>query len=174
MNRDLVTKLANELATLIERLIELQVSLQAVVREKLGAMRRADTEAMLSASHREENTASSAVALDGKRLELVSKLSRAVGLSGDEAAEGVTLRMLAGRLEPALQERFLKLADRLRQEMVKLSEANQVVELVSREMLTHFKSMFSAMLQEDDAAPTYSSRGEMGPAAGARVLDAVG
>ncbi len=174
MNRALVTKLANELATLIERLIELQVSLQAVVSEKLGAMRRADTEAMISASHREGNTATTVVALDRERQEVVSKLSRALGMSGERATGAVSLRMLAQRLEPDPQERLLELADRLRREMLKLAESNRVVELVSREMLTYFKSVFSTMLQEDDAAPTYSSRGEVGPVAGARVLDAVG
>jgi hypothetical protein len=63
---------------------------------------------------------------------------------------------------------------RLREEMLKLAETNRVVELVCREMLAHFKMLFSAMVQSEEDGPTYSPTGEMGPSKGTRVFDAVG
>jgi len=174
MNRGDVKKLATELAEVIEQLIEMQAELHGIVCEKLEAMRRADTGAMLAASHREGEMTSQAVALDGRRRKIVTELCRAVGLPAAEGAGGVTLRALAGRLEPASRHRLLELAGRLREIMLKLAEANRVVELVCREMLVHFKTLFSAMVQKDETTPTYSSQGEVGPVAGARVLDAMG
>ncbi|MBN2560368.1 MAG: flagellar protein FlgN [Phycisphaerae bacterium] len=174
MNREVVTKSTEELAAVIERLIALQVSLHAVVREKLEAMRRADTEAMLSGSRRESELTSEIAAMDDQRRQVVSKLCQAVGISPAPGGNSVTLRALAGRLEPGPRERLARLADRLREEMLRLAEANRVVDLVSREMMAHFKVLFSVMMHDGEAAPTYSADGGVGPASGARVLDAVG
>jgi hypothetical protein len=174
MNDGLVNKLTDELAAVVEQLADLQVSLHAIIQEKLGAMRRADTEAMLSVAGREGKMASQGAELDNRRRQVVSKLCQALGIPAGQDDGGITLRILAQRLDPAARDRLTKPADRLRDEMLKLAEANHVVELVSREMLTHFKTMFSAIMQDEDDAPTYSADGEVGPAAGARVLDAVG
>lgn len=174
MNHGDVMKLASELVGLIEQLIDAQVSLQALVREKLEAMRRADTEAMLATVHREGETTAEVTRLDHRRQKVVSKLARALGMPVGPTDGAVTLRALADRLDGAPRERLTALANKLREEMLKLAEANRVVELVSREMLVHFKTLFSVMVQGDDIAPTYSSQGEVGPVGGARVFDAVG
>lgn len=174
MNRHGVTKLANDLAAVIERLVDLQIDLHAVVREKLEAMRRADVQAMLAAAQREGETVSQASTLDEQRRSIVSKLSQALDLRAAVGDKDVTLRELAERLDAPARCRLDGLARRLREEMLKLAEANRVVELVCREMLAHFKAVFSAMVHGGDAAPIYSADGEVGPAAGARVLDAMG
>jgi len=174
MNRSVVTMLTGELAELIKQLINIQIALRAVVREKLDAMRRSDTDGMLKAARREGDMAAEVSALDEKRSDIVSRLCAALEMPAIHDGAAVPLRALTEVLEPESASVLANLANRLREEMLKLAEANRVVELVSREMLAHFKTLFSAMVQDDDDAPTYSAAGEVGPAAGARVLDAIG
>ena len=174
MNRSVVTMLTGELTELIKQLINIQIALRAVVQEKLDAMRRSDTDAMLRAARREGDMAAEVSALDEKRGDIVSRLCTALEMPAVHDGIAVPLRALTEVLEPESARPLANLANRLREEMLKLAEANKVVELVSREMLAHFKTLFSAMVQDEDDAPTYSAAGEVGPAAGARVLDAIG
>ncbi len=174
MNQNVVTMLTGELAELIKRLINIQIALRAVVQEKLEAMRRSDTDAMLRAARREGDMAAEVTALDEKRVDVVSRLCTALEMPVVHAKRAVSLRALSELLDPASSRILANLANRLREEMLKLAEANRVVELVSREMLAYFKTLFSAMVQDEEDASTYSSAGEVGPTAGARVLDAIG
>ncbi|MFH1416788.1 MAG: flagellar export chaperone FlgN [Planctomycetota bacterium] len=174
MNQSVVTMLAGELAELIKQLINIQIALRAVVQAKLDAMRRSDTDAMLKAARREGNMAAEVSALDEKRGDIVSRLCAALGMPAVHNERTVPLRALTEVLDPESARPLANLANRLREEMLKLAEANRVVELVSREMLAHFKTLFSAMVQDEDEAPTYSAAGQVGPVVGARVLDAIG
>ena len=58
--------------------------------------------------------------------------------------------------------------------MLKVAEANRVVEMVCREMLNHFKNVFSAFTQDDEGAQTYSRGGAVEAGMSVKVLDAVG
>lgn len=174
MSAATVTTLVDRLAELLENLTARQAALHAVIRGKLEAMRRADVEAMIAATHREGELTSEVTALDGQRRELAAKLSEALSRSASERGRRMSLRSLAARLDAVQRARILKLADTLRRRMLDVAEANRVVELVSREMLTFFKDVFSAMVRDDESPLTYSAGGELGAAFGARVLDAVG
>ncbi len=174
MNRAVSMTLTDELADLLDRLVALQISLQTAVGDKLQAMRRADAGAMLAAAHDEGKLTSQVSALDERRRQIVSKLCDAIGLHTGGNIAGVTLRILGPHLDPSQRPRIAELADRLRQAMLRLAEMNQVVELVCHEMQTHFKTLFAAMVRDDENKPTYSADGGGGPAVGARVLDAVG
>ncbi len=174
MNRTVGRQQTDELADLLGRLIALQASMQAAVGDKLGAMRRADAGAMLAAARREGELALQVKTLDEQRQQVVASLCEAVGIHTGSNVAGVTLRMLVPHLSPPDHTRIGELADRLRQAMLRLAEMNQVAELVCREMQAHFKTMFAAMVQDDESKPTYSADGGVGPVGGARVLDAVG
>jgi len=170
-----------QLADLLERLIERQEALHAAIRGKLEAMRRSDVEAMLSAAKREREAVTAVQALDDQRRDLVSKRHLALTAEGGcatvmppTAARSVTLRELTTRLAPDEREGLLKLAAKLRDKMLAVGESNRVVELVCREMLAHFKTLFAAMVRDDREPITYRAMGETRPASGARVLDAVG
>ncbi|HVP10117.1 MAG TPA: flagellar export chaperone FlgN [Phycisphaerae bacterium] len=174
MSRGELARLTGELTGLIERLIDQQVVLRGIVHEKLEAMRRCDLDAMLRASRQEGDVTAAVSTLDRRRHELVAQICRLMDFPRRTDVKAVTLRMLADKLESQAGGRLAELADRLRNEMLKLAEANRVVELVCREMMAYFKVLFAAMVQSEHDAPTYSSDGEVGPAAGARVLEAVG
>lgn len=168
------TRLAEELTALIEQLADKQTVLQTAVRDKLETMRRCDVEGMLARSRREADLTTEVAALDRRRQEVVSRLCIALALPKGTNAKRVTLRALISRLDSASAQCLAKAADRLRNEMLKLAEANRVVDLVCREMMVHFKTLFAAIVQSENDPSTYSRGGEVGPTAGARVLDAVG
>ncbi len=174
MSAATVTTLVDRLAELLEDLSARQASLHEVIRGKLEAMRRADVEGMIAATHREGELTNEVTALDGRRRDIAGKLSEALSRSPSERGRGLSLRNLAGRLDASQRPRILTLADTLRRRMLDVAEANRVVELVSREMLAFFKEVFSAMVRDDKTPLTYSAGGAVGAASGARVLDAVG
>lgn len=174
MNRRVVNRLAEDLATLLEQLIDAQIFLCGVVREKLDAMRRADVEGMTKASQREANATGEAAALDRRRSEIVASLCRELSVETGRNARQVTLRVLIAAMDGDMKTRLADLADRLRREMLALAETNRVVEIVSREMLAHFKKLFEVMTHSEEDAQTYSPIGAKGAAGAARVLDAIG
>ncbi len=111
--------------------------------------------------------------LDCRRMERVSQLATALGVPTAKNARTVTLRSLITKLDTESGRRLAKLAQRLREEMLKLAEANRVVEMVSKEMLVHFKILFAAMVRAAEDSPTYRRGGEPAGASGAMVVDAV-
>jgi hypothetical protein len=167
-------ELADELEALFDQLIERQVVLHSLAREKLAAMRRADVNGMLAIARRESEEAIRTAELDRQREDVVTRLGFKFGISPGIRGTGVTLRQLLEHLEPEARRRLVLLADRLRTGMLKLAEANRVVELVCREMLAHFKAVFTAMMRDDETPPTYSAAGEIGSAVRPRVFDALG
>lgn len=164
----------DRLAALLEELTARQESLHRVIRGKLEAMRRADVEGMIAASHREGESTNEVALLDAQRREIAAELCVEIGIPAMERGRPASLRKIAARLREADRTRIVKLADLLRERMLQVAEANRVVELVSREMLAFFKAVFTAIVKDDAAPRVYSACGEMGAAAGARVLDAVG
>jgi hypothetical protein len=173
MNHKAIAMLTEELCGLIERLIDKQVALRAVVGQKLEAMRRCDVDGMLRTSRQEGDLVGEVSGLERRRREVVSQMCVPLGTPVGRDGRSVTLRALVGKLGPRAG-RLAELADRLREEMLRLAEANRVVDLVCREMQAHFTALFAAMVQAENDAPMYSSDGEIGPAMGARVLDAMG
>ena len=174
MNQDSVAGWVDELAGVIERLIESQVALTTLLRGKLEAMRRVDVQGMLASAQTEGEIVSQVAALDGQRHQIVSRLCVALGMPAGRSGTSLSLRALLGRLAPEARRRIGPPAERLRAEMLRVAEANRVVELVCREMTAHFKMMFAALVGDGETAPTYSADGEVGPVAGARVFEAMG
>ncbi|HKQ47455.1 MAG TPA: flagellar export chaperone FlgN [Phycisphaerae bacterium] len=174
MSTAIAIKPVDRLATLLEELAAKQESLHRVIRGKLEAMRRADVEGMIAASHREGELANEVTLLDAQRREVAAEVCAEIGIPALERNRPASLRRIAARLGEAERLRIVKLADLLRERMLQVAEANRVVELVSREMLAFFKAVFTAIVRDDAAPRVYSACGAMGTPAGARVLDAVG
>ena len=166
--------LAEELAGLFERLIESQVSLRTVLHVKLEAMRRVDAKGMLAAAGKEGEIVSEVTLLDQRRRQIVDALAAARGPGNPADGNGMTLQTLFARLPRDVRQRLAPLSRRLREEMLRVAEANRVVELVCREMAAHFKALFAALVNDGETAATYQADGGVGPAAGPRVLDAMG
>ena len=174
MNPAIAAKPVDRLAELLEALAARQEALHGVIRGKLDAMRRTDVEAMIAASHREGELAGEVTLLDAQRRDVAAELCAEIGIHALERGRPASLRRIAARLADTDRTRVVKLADRLREQMLKVAEANRVVELVSREMLAFFKAIFTAIVKDDAVPRLYSACGDMGTPARARVLDAVG
>lgn len=166
--------MAGELAAVLEQLLTLQVRLHAQMREKLSAMRRADSDAILAAAHGEGRIAAEVEAQEARRQEIVGRMCGALSLPFANKGRNVSLRALAERLDANLSAVLLRIAQRLREAMLRVAETNRVVELVSREMLEHFKAVFRAMVADEDDASTYRVGGGPRKAVEAQVLDAMG
>ena len=164
----------DRLAAILEELAARQTELHGVIRGKLDAMRRADVEGMIAASHREGELVNEVTLLDAQRREIAAELCAEIGIHSVERGRPASLRRIAARLGAVDRPRIIKLADLLRERMLKVAEANRVVELVSREMLAFFKAVFTAIVKDDATPRLYSACGEIGTPPGARVLDAVG
>ncbi|OWY70545.1 hypothetical protein B7486_13065 [cyanobacterium TDX16] len=164
---------AHELVELLKSLISLQESLHAVIEVKLQAMRRADVEGMIAAARSESELTAKFSDLDATRRSVVDRLCSQYGTPAIEDGRPVRLSTLRKRFDAPLAGRIAKLAETLKERMLKVAESNRVVELASRELLVHFKTLFEAMVQ-DESQPTYSAGGGVSRAKGPRVLDAVG
>jgi hypothetical protein len=161
---------------LIAHLAELssfQDEMLAAIEQKQAAMRRADVDGMLAASRLEAIVASKVTALDANRRAIVGELAAALDMDRGGDGRQVTLRVLMAALSAEQCTALRAGAEALRVKMLKVAEANRVVELVSREILEHFRTLFAAMMRDDTERQTYSERGRM-PPRGPRMLDARG
>lgn len=174
MNQKEPDHLIESLVSILEALIERQGALHGVVRAKLDAMRRADTEQMMQLSHREGGIASEINELEKRRGDHAASLASAMMPPLPGGDPSLSLRMLARRLDDEPGARLTRLGETLREKMLQTAEANRVVELVSREMLAHFNNLFSVFTQDENEPRTYSRGGAMEDRTGVKVLDAVG
>ncbi len=174
MKSDDGSALTADLAGVLDGLIGLQSELHAAIDEKLDAMRRSHADDMMAVAQREGKICSCISALDERRREIVAALCKCTGLVVPAGVQQVSLRTLAVGLDAATRTALLEAGQTLREKMLKVAEANRVVELVSREMLAHFKDLFTAFTQDDDSRPTYSRGGSLEAGEGVKVLDAVG
>jgi len=174
MNQKQVEQSAAELISMLRQLVELQEQLHGAIREKLAAMRRCDPDEMMAAAQREGELVAQVTAIDERRKKTVEGLCCSLDMPKAAAIEYVTLRALAARLDAKLRGPLLQMGQALRERMLKVAESNRVVEMVCREMLSHFKTLFSAFMQNEDGPQTYSSRGAADAGSGLKVLDAVG
>ncbi|MEK6644520.1 MAG: flagellar export chaperone FlgN [Planctomycetota bacterium] len=172
MSAALLKPLCDELAVRLQDLISLQGRLHETLQLKLEAMRRAHVEGMLATTRLERDLVQEVSRTDDARRDVVARMCAALNMTGMNRA--ISLRVLASRLDTASRERLLKLADALRQKMLAVGESNRVSEMVCREMMVHFKSLFAAMVQDESEPRTYQAGGDVGRSSGSRVLDAVG
>ncbi len=167
-------KLIAALHDTLDRLIALQQSLHGAITTKLTAMRTLDTKAMAQAGSHESALVADANRIDALRREQVAALCEALGFPRPSSIDHVSLRLLCKHL-PADEARSLwQRGQTLRERMLHVAEANRVVELVTREMMIHFKALFAAFLADDEAQQMYSRGGAVETVGAINVLDAVG
>src|SRR5690606_17571687 len=130
MNQTQIADMANEMAGVLRQLADLQDRILIAVQMKLEAMRRCDVEGMTAAAHHEGELAAQVAALDKRRCWLGVELGKLVGMPIPPRAENVSLRSLCARLKGDAQSTLMTLGDALRMKMLKVAEANRVVELV--------------------------------------------
>jgi hypothetical protein len=147
--------------------------LAVVVRQKLAAMRAADTDGMRSAVAREEFLARRIREQDGLRKQVLQLLGEQMGMSAAQA-RAMTLSELAGRVNEPSRSQLLLLAATLRETVRETAECNRIVAVVSREMLKHFRQIYEVMAQASGTPGVYSWTGRAEVRPGTAVFEAVG
>jgi hypothetical protein len=174
MTADSTQALSAQLASILEQLIALQEALCAAIERKQNMMRRADVDGILDVSQEEGALVAKVMALDRQRVDVVAKMCKALNMPAVGNPSSISISQLAARLEAAARTRLVKLAQTLRQAMLKVAQANRVVQIASQQLLDCVRNVFAIILEDDSIAPVYSRCGELNSSAGAKVLDAVG
>ena len=169
-----MTALTNELAGLLRQLADLQTQVNAAVRDKLEAMRRADVNEIARRSRREAELSAQIIEVDRSRRAVVARMCAALGITATEGGREITLRSLLKRLPDADRDKLSALANVLRERMLATAESNRVVEIVCHEMMAHFKAVFAAMTSAAADGGIYGEKGGRPPSGEPLVLDAVG
>lgn len=169
-----ISNLTGELETVLVRQAATQEKLLEAMNAKLEAMRLADVEAMTASAHREGEIVTQAVALDQRRCWLAVELSKLLSMPIPPRAENVSLRSICSKLDAATRLRLGALGTTLRDRMLQVAETNRVVEAACRELLAHFRNIFSAFTHDGESPRLYSNRGAIEKSGAVQVLDAVG
>lgn len=161
-----------DLSGILDGLIHQHEEMHSVIRAKLESMRLGDVEGMLAGSRHERELTDAVARLNDERIRLVAGLVKTLNLP--VTASAVSIRMLAARLGAAERTALMGKANRLRDWMVAVGEANRTVEQVCREMLVHFKVVFTSIVRGAEPAATYQRDGDTACQSGVQVLDALG
>ena len=163
--------LIGQLAECLGELRGLYEQLVGVLRRKLEAMRRADTEGLNSCGARERFLVQRMAESDATRRNLVGELQVRAGV---RAGQAMTLSDLAERLGEPARSRVLVLAAGLRQVVEEANQLNQVAALSAKEMLVHFGRVYEVMQSGGMGGGVYGPQGGRAQTAERRSLDAVG
>ncbi len=174
MNDKEVTIQLDLLIGAMSQLVDLQKVLEEAVREKLAAMRRCDSDGMMAAAAREGELTLKIRTLDDKRRDISTSLADALNIPIPADISNLTLRVLASHLDEEGHSRVMKIGQALRERMLRVAEANRVVEIVCREMMAHFRTIFTAFTRDGETSRNYSRGGQVEPGVATQVLDAVG
>jgi len=167
-----LSSMIRELANILDGLIRRHEEMHAVIRAKLESMRLGDVDGMLAGARRERDLTEAVSRLSEERIRVVTAAAKVLNLPVPPTA--ISVRMLAARLEPAERGELLGRAHSLREWMVAVGEANRTVEYVCREMLMHFKTVFTSIVRGGDTPVTYQRDGDLNGYSGVQVLDALG
>ncbi len=171
--RRVIQSRSKDLVVLLGDLKRLHEEMLGVIRQKLAAMRQADTDALNSCLARERFLADRISQQEGLRQQLVQIIGKALGLEL-EARRTLTLSVLAEGLPEPERTQLLGLAAALRECLGQIESANKVAALVTGEMLKHFRQVYSAMARAGQTTGTYSSGGQLTTDRPTQVFDAVG
>lgn len=158
MSHNALQKRVAQLVTLLEEIRRLYEELGGVIQRKLEGMRRADTEAMASASNRERFLTGRLRERDGLRRQLMELIGDQLGLPAADA-RSMTVSDVASRVGEPLAGRLTALADSTRTLMQQTAEGNRLAGLVGKEMLGHFRQVYASLTSGASRNGVYSRSG---------------
>jgi hypothetical protein len=173
MGSDAVHKRVSQLAALLEDIHGLYDELHGVIQRKLEGMRRADAEAMSAASSRERFLTGRLRERDGLRKQLLEHIGSQLGLDPG-AARCMTVSEVASHVGEPLAGRLSALAASIRPLMQRTAEANRVAALAGREVLGHFRRVYTTLAASGAEPGTYSRSGRAEALHSTRVFEVTG
>lgn len=165
--------LARDLARLLTEMAGQYAELVACAREKIEAMRRADSEAMTAITGRELLLAQRIAQREGLRRQITRKLAECCGFERTRA-DALRIADLADRIEEPYRNGLLAAGAALRQNVEELQRLQQVSALITHEMLKHFGEVVLVMRGAGLATEHYTRGGRRAEQPSASVFEAVG
>ncbi len=173
MSESSVDILAHDLVRLLSDLTELHGELAMHMRNKLDAIKAADTDRITSISAREMVLAERAMEREGLRRQITRQMLIGLGLA-KSLTEPVKLSDLAERLSEPRRSQVLVAAAGLRARLQEIEQMRVTTTLVTQEMLKHVGEVISAMTSGGSGNGAYGRTGECQGPVPARVFEAVG
>lgn len=172
VDRSNLDVLAKNLARLLAQMVELHGELATLMRGKLDAVRRADSDRMQSITAREQMLTERVVEREGLRRQITRHIIEGLGLDPAEHA-GIRLTDLAEYLPEPRRSQLLVAAAGLKDKLAEIERIRVTTTLVTQEMLKHMEEVF-AVMTAGPAADVYSRSGRPAKPGSANVFEAVG
>lgn len=165
--------LARSLVQLLGQMVELEGELGVLMREKLEAIKRADSDLMQSITARETQVAARLGEREGLRRQISERIVAGLGLD-PATQQGIKLTELAEYLPEPRRSQLLVAAAGLRERLGEIERMRVTTTLITQEMLKHMREVFSVMTAGHGAVDGYSRTGQRQRAGSTNVFEAVG
>ena len=165
--------LARELVRLLNDMAALHGELIVLMRGKLEAIRRADSDAIQSVTVRETALASRLAEREGLRRDLVRNVLRELGMNSRKPQ---TIRMteLAECFAEPRRSQMLVATTGLRVRLEEIERLSVTTRMITTEMLRHMEEIIGVMTSGGPATGVYSRAGSREISGRASVFEAVG
>jgi hypothetical protein len=165
--------LVRDLIRLLGDLSGLHTEMVMHMRNKLEAIKRAESDQVQSITARELVLAGRVSEREGLRRQISERIAAGLGL---DKARGRTIRLteLAELLPEPRRSQLLVAAAGLREKLMAMDSMNRASELVTRTMLRHLSEVMQVMTSGPAAADVYNRAGRRSAPRAAHVFEAVG
>ena len=162
-----------ELVRLVTEMARLHEELAMHMRNKLDAIKRADSDQIQSITARETVLAERLTEREGLRRQMTKRILAGVGLNA-EANKSIRLTELAEHFAEPRRSQLLVAAAGLREKVHEVDRIRVTTTLITEEMLKHMREVFSVMTAGGFETGVYSRTGGRLEATSPRVFEAVG
>jgi hypothetical protein len=165
--------LARELVRLLNEMSRLHDELTALMRDKLEAMRRADSNMIESITARESVLAGRLAEREGLRRDLVRNILRGLG-TASRKPQTVRMTELAECFAEPTRSQILVATTGLRVRLEEIERISTTTRMITTEMLRHMGAIIEVMTSGGPATGVYSRAGGRETSGRANVFEAVG
>jgi len=168
-----IDALARDLVRLLADLAGLHAELSGLAREKLAAMRQADSERIAAFTAQETAIAERLAEREGLRRQITRRIAEGLGVARTQA-DRLRVADLADLLPEPRRSQLLTAATGLRQRAEEHQRLQRTNLLVTQEMLKHLSGIMTVMCGGGPAAESYTRGGRRAQPHTASVFEAVG
>ncbi len=162
-----------DLDNLLNDEVRLHEELLEVLQRKLVAMRQNGVDTIHECVAREGELAGRIADHEGLRRRLMVLIGRDLGID-EEAAQRLSIRRLASRVDEKQKLKLLVAGERLSALLKEIAKVNAVVGDFASRMLEHYRAVFGQITQGIVQPPVYARDRDRALSVEAQVIDAVG
>lgn len=163
----------SELMLVFNGLAEHYRELAALAQRKVTLIGKADLASLSAVVTREEAVIPMLQRLEGLRRQLLEWIGRSYGMS-PQASRRMSASQLLQRVEPSRRAELERVVQELRRAASDLSEANRIAGLVSAQVLTHLREIFTAISRLDEPHAVYAPSGRRLASASRTLFETTG